>query len=295
MKILIIENEIYLAQSIATKLGELGHTCEMCTSTKDAVPSNNYDVVLLSTNINGQDFHPAIEVFKKSIVILMVSYISNDTVSKPLSAGAKDYILKPFMIEELIRKIDHYQDYERLKIKNTAYEKYLKHTFASVRRDHKHKDIELPIYVSSSFQKYADAFAFEHAESKKMPLNFISLSNPKAMNEIAALSAKGIVYAIDYQTLKKAEKKTFCSLIANKNVIVSSTDNVEDVAHKIIKIKSENNVFAQGDILPIEDYVKFIVLNYQHKFPDTELSKKLGISRKSLWERRKKYDIIKKK
>lgn len=45
----------------------------------------------------------------------MVSYISNDTVSKPLSAGAKDYILKPFMIEELIRKINHYQDYEKLK------------------------------------------------------------------------------------------------------------------------------------------------------------------------------------
>lgn len=35
MKILIIENEVYLAQSIATKLGELGHTCEMCTSTRD--------------------------------------------------------------------------------------------------------------------------------------------------------------------------------------------------------------------------------------------------------------------
>jgi hypothetical protein len=54
-------------------------------------------------------------------------------------------------------------------------------------------------------------------------------------------------------------------------------------------------LFEQGDILPIEDYVRYIVLNYQHKFPDTELSKKLGISRKSLWEKRKKYGIIKKK
>ncbi|MEA1917106.1 MAG: helix-turn-helix domain-containing protein, partial [Campylobacterota bacterium] len=31
------------------------------------------------------------------------------------------------------------------------------------------------------------------------------------------------------------------------------------------------------------------------KFPDTELSKKLGISRKSLWEKRKKYGISKQK
>ena len=295
MKILIIENEVYLAQSIATKLGELGHHCEMCTSTKDAIKSTNYDVVLLSTNINGQDFNPVIETFKKSIVILMVSYISNDTVSKPLAAGAKDYILKPFMIEELIRKIDHYQDYEKLKKRNMAYEKYLSHTFMSIESEHNHQEIDLPIFISTSFQKYADAFAFEHASIKDQAIHFVTLSNPKAMNEIDSLPQNCIIYIIDYQVLKKGDKKAFCELIADKKAIIVSSDKIEDVAHPILDIKSENNIFDKGDILPIEDYVKFIVLNYQSKYPDTELSKKLGISRKSLWEKRKKYDIIKKK
>ena len=295
MKILIIENEIYLAQSIATKLGELGHSCEMCTSTKDAVKSTGYDVVLLSTNINGQDFNPIIEYFKNSIVILMVSYISNDTVSKPLSAGAKDYILKPFMIEELIRKINHYQDYEKLKKRNEAYEKYLNHTFASVSKKHDFDNVNLPIYISSSFQKYADAFAFEYAKEKNKAIHFISLTDAKALNELNSLPQNDIIYITDYQTLKDSEINNFTGLIANKQIIVSSNDKIKDVEHCVIEIKSDNNVFEEGDILPIEDYVKFIVLNYQHKFPDTELSKKLGISRKSLWEKRKKYDIIKKK
>ena len=95
--------------------------------------------------------------------------------------------------------------------------------------------------------------------------------------------------------LKKTDKQTFCDLIANKQAVVASSDKIEDVKHPIIEIKSESNVFDNDDILPIEDYVKYIVLNYQSKYPDTELSKKLGISRKSLWEKRKKYDIIKKK
>ncbi len=295
MKILIIENEIYLAQSIATKLGELGHTCEMCTSTKDAIKSNNYDVVLLSTNINGQDFSPVIETFKKSIVILMVSYISNDTVSKPLSAGAKDYILKPFMIEELIRKINHYQDYEKLKKRNEAYEKYLSHTFATLGSDHNHDTIELPIFISTSFQKYADAFAFTHAKKKNLPIHFVTLSNPKAMSEIDSLPQNCIIYIIDFQIIKKSDRQDFYEKIADRQAIVASSDKIEDTDYEVLEIKSENNVFDQGDILPIEDYVKFIVLNYQNKFPDTELSKKLGISRKSLWEKRKKYDIVKKK
>ncbi len=295
MKILIIENEVYLAQSIATKLSELGHVCEMCTSTKDAIKSTNYDVVLLSTNINGQDFSPVIETFKKAIIILMVSYISNDTVSKPLSAGAKDYILKPFMIEELIRKIDHYQDYEKLKKRNEAYEKYLAHSFSTVASEYDHDNIELPIFISSSFQKYADAFAFGHANKKNLPIHFVTLTNPKAMSEIEALPQNCIIYIIDFQTIKKSDRKAFFEKIASKQAIVASTDKIEDIEYKVLEIKSENNVFDQGDILPIEDYVKFIVLNYQNKFPDTELSKKLGISRKSLWEKRKKYDIIKKK
>jgi len=295
LKILIIENEVYLAQSIATKLGELGHVCEMCTSTRDAIKSNHYDVVLLSTNINGQDFNPVIDTFKNSIIILMVSYISNDTVSKPLSAGAKDYILKPFMIEELIRKIHHYQDYEKVKKRNEAYEKYLTHTFSSITNEHNHKEIDLPLFISSSFSKNADAFAFEHARAHNKALNFVSLSNPKAINEINALGQNSIIYIIDYQVLKKSEKKAFMEVIEGKQVIVASTDKVEDVEYKVLEIKSDTNVFDQGEILPIEDYVKFIVLNYQSKFPDTELSKKLGISRKSLWEKRKKYDIVKKK
>lgn len=295
MKILIIENEVYLAQSIATKLGEQGHTCELCTFTKDAIKSTNYDVVLLSTNINGQDFNPVIETFKRSIVILMVSYISNDTVSKPLSAGAKDYILKPFMIEELIRKIDHYQDYEKVKKRNEAYESYLTHSFSSISNEFRHEEIELPVFISSSFQKYSDAFAFEYASKMNLPIQFVTLNDPKAMAKIDAMSQNCIIYIIDFQVLKKANRKPFCDLIADKQAIIASTDKIDDVEYKLLEIKSENNIFDQGEILPIEDYVKFVILNYQHKFPDTELSKKLGISRKSLWEKRKKYDIIKKK
>jgi DNA-binding NtrC family response regulator len=295
LRILIIENEVYLAQSIATKLSELGHICEMCTSTRDAIKSNVYDVVLLSTNINGQDFSPVIETFKKSIIILMVSYISNDTVSKPLSAGAKDYILKPFMIEELIRKINHYQDYEKLKKRNEAYDKYLTHTFSSLSGEHNFDNLELPVFISSSYQKHADSFAFEYAKKKNLPLHFITLSDIKAMSEIESITENSLIYIIDLQILKKSERKALYTLLENKKAIVCSTDKIEDDEYEIIDIKSESNIFDQGEILPIEDYVKYIVLNYQHKFPDTELSKKLGISRKSLWEKRKKYDIVKKK
>jgi DNA-binding NtrC family response regulator len=295
LRILIIENEVYLAQSIATKLSELGHVCEMYTSAKEAMGVGECDVVLLSTNINGQDFVPVVEAFSNSIVILMVSYISNDTVSKPLSAGAKDYILKPFMIEELVRKINHYQSFDELKKRSEAYEKYLQYSFSSFVDSLDPQSVSLPLFISSSYQKYADAMAFRYAKSKNMPICFISLNEPKAMQDIENSATNTLLYITDFGVLKKSERKPFLELIASKKAIVSSNDKIEDVEYETLEIKNDSNAFNQGEILSIEDYVKFIVINYQQKLPDTELAKKLGISRKSLWEKRKKYDILKKK
>ena len=295
MKILIIENEVYLAQSIATKLTELGHICETCTSLRDALKEKDFEVVLLSTSLNNHDLTPIIETFKDSIVILMVSYISNDTVSKPLSAGAKDYIVKPFMIEELVRKINHHQDYERLKKQSINIEKYLDYTFKNEDDGFDFTNISFPLFITSSSQKKIDSYVYFYSKKEKEAFEFINLEEQDAFDIINKTSDSTLLYIINYHLLKKQEKKEFAEIIKNKKAFISSLENIEENNFKTIELLSQTNIFTHSDILPIEDYVKYIVINYQHKFPDTELSKKLGISRKSLWEKRKKYDIIKKK
>ncbi|SFV56372.1 Possible two-component regulator [hydrothermal vent metagenome] len=295
MKILIVENEVYLAQSIVTKLTELGHTCEMCTSTRDALKYKNFDVVLLSTSLNTTDLTPVVEHFRDSIVILMVSYISNDTVSKPLSAGAKDYIVKPFMIEELVRKIDHHQDYEYLKQYAKMIDRYLDYNFQEAETTFDYESFSLPLFLYSSIQKSADAFAYHFSKRRDEPFYFIDLSLANSLNELQNIKEPQLIYAINYQSLKKSEKRELLEIIKDRSIIISSTEKYEEIPYKIVEISNQNSILTHGEILPIEDYVKYIMINYQHKYPDTELSKKLGISRKSLWEKRKKYDIIKKK
>lgn len=295
MNILIIENEIYLAQSIASKLSDLSHNCDISSSTKEGLRGIPYDVVLLSTNISGQDIYPVIEAYKNAVVILMVSYISNDTVSKPLAAGAKDFILKPFMIEELIRKIQHFQNHERLRRQNQTYERYLAHSFNSITVNEDFDKVELPLFICSSYQKYADAFAFRYASHHDKTLQFISLTSAKAFNDITAINDGSVLYITDFQHLKKSDHKNFFDLIQGKLCIIVGSDPVDTLPFKSIEIESENHLFDQGEILPIEEYVKYIMVHFQNRFPDTELSKKLGISRKSLWEKRKKYGIVKKK
>ena len=43
MKVLIVENEIYLAQSIYSKLSEIGYTPEIATTLKEAMKDERYE------------------------------------------------------------------------------------------------------------------------------------------------------------------------------------------------------------------------------------------------------------
>ena len=52
---------------------------------------------------------------------------------------------------------------------------------------------------------------------------------------------------------------------------------------------------ATDDELSLEDYFQRFVLEHQDSMSETELAKKLGISRKCLWERRQRLDIPRKK
>ncbi|MEA1917372.1 MAG: response regulator [Campylobacterota bacterium] len=295
MRILIVENEIYLAQSIAAKLTDKGHSCDISSSCKDAQNGIKYDVVLLSTNINGQNFFPIIEQHKNGVVILMVSYMSSETVTKPLEAGASDYIQKPFSIDLLLRKIDHYQEHERIKKHNNTLNSFMDYSLNNITLTHELNRREKPVFIVSSNQKYADAYAFKYATKHNRSIHFISLSNPNALSKLNTLPNNEIIYLCDFNTIKKIDRKIVYNAIRDKEAIISTNEVMELSEFESIEIKSEAHIFDRNDILPIEDYVKYIILNYQQKFPDTELSKKLGISRKSLWEKRKKYGISKQK
>jgi DNA-binding NtrC family response regulator len=296
MKILIVENEIYLAQSIATKLTKVGYSCEIAATIKDAMREDRYDAVLLSTNISGQNFYPVIEKHKNAIIILMISYISNDTVTNPIKAGASDYIQKPFMIEELIRKLQHLTLFNSLKKENRTYKEYVNNLFESSDIKAIDPKTKLPILIKTSFQKHADAVVFHYSVEKKEPFVFISLSNPNAIEKIVKTPYNELLYIVDLQNIKKSDKAKIFNLIEDRRVIISTTDTTESYEGiEQMEITTDSKVFDRSDILSIDDYVKYVILNFQNKFPDTELSKKLGISRKSLWEKRKKYGIAKKK
>ena len=294
MKVIIIENELYLAQSIASKLGEKNFETEIYSSVSDAMNAEG-NIYLLSTTIPGQNPLKLIEKFKDKIIILTVNYINNDTVVKPLQMGAQDYIVKPFKIEELIRKIEHYYEYKKLQQKNDFYTNMLNNIFKEVDIAIDLDKIELPITLYTNYQKVADKIALLYSQKNNTLLKLIDLQDENWQKEVSSLPNNKVGYITHLDKLKKDDRDKLYDMLKEKRFILTTIDSSIETPYEKITLNSSNKLYDQNNILTINEYVQYIIKKFQYQYPDTELSKKLGISRKSLWEKRRKFELFKKK
>jgi DNA-binding NtrC family response regulator len=288
MKITIVENELYLAQSIQNNLSEkLNAKCEIYASYDEAMNSNA-DIFLVNTNLQG-NLKNFVLSHKDKIIILLAPYVTHSNVTQPIELGADDYIQKPFSIEELIRKILHLKEFYTLKNKAKSLEKFIEYLLKDIEIK-KINNFEFPILIKTNMKKAADKIVFEIAKQQNLPVKIIDLNK---FNEKELKEEKNIYYCFN---LEKNLENISNILFKRKTIFVvdKNFQNIFDEFDEI-EINYPKKIFFEDEILSIEEYIKFIINTHQHKFPDTELSKKLGISRKSLWEKRKKYGIFKQK
>ena len=296
MNILIIENEIYLAQKVVSRLLDDGHSCDYIESPNIDNLTKEYDTILLSTSLPAALCKNIIKRYSEnSIILLLVSYISDETVTNPIKDGAKDYIMKPFIMDELVRKIYHYKECRSIRRELQTLREYFNFTMADIDTTDVLLPPSFPTLIESNSQKCADKLVFELSRKLDLPIVFISLTATNWLKQINAIQTKTIIYLTDYHTLKKNVKDNIIKIIEDKNCVVSTLETEIDFPYRKIEFNNDNVLLGNSNIMTINDYVKMMVVSYQNKYPDTELSKKLKISRKSLWEKRKKLDIEKKK
>lgn len=112
MKVLIIEDEKALAQSIADYLKGEDYLCEFAVSFREAldkIQSYSYDCILLDLMLPGGEGLEILEELKKlnkqeGVIIISAKNSIEDKV-KGLQIGADDYLPKPFHLSELSARV----------------------------------------------------------------------------------------------------------------------------------------------------------------------------------------------
>lgn len=112
MKILLLEDEMMLNKSISEYLTNIGHMIESFADGQDVIDSidNSYDLLILDINVpNKSGFEILEELNKRQIfipTIFITALIDIDDITKAYDLGCKEYIKKPFHLEELGIKIN---------------------------------------------------------------------------------------------------------------------------------------------------------------------------------------------
>ena len=113
MRILIIEDEVTLNQTLSDGLKEFGYQSDIAENISDArymIDIRNYDLILLDWMLpdgNGIDLIPEIKSKShKTAVIVLSARDDKESEIAALKIGADDYIKKPFDFEILQMRIE---------------------------------------------------------------------------------------------------------------------------------------------------------------------------------------------
>ena len=112
MRILVVEDERALCETIVRSLRRLAYSVDPCydgDTAIDLLGSERYDLVLLDLNLPGADGMTVLRTLRQTdretrVLILSTRSEVADKV-EGLDAGANDYLAKPFHLEELEARI----------------------------------------------------------------------------------------------------------------------------------------------------------------------------------------------
>lgn len=113
MKILLLEDEIMLNESIVEYLEALGHSVESYfdgLKAFDAIKKISFDLLILDINVPNMDGLTFLETVHKLKIQTPAIYISAlvdiEDISRAYNLGCFDYLKKPFHLKELALRLD---------------------------------------------------------------------------------------------------------------------------------------------------------------------------------------------
>lgn len=111
-RILIVEDDLRIAQNISRGLEEKGYKTEIAYDGQIGLKlglTNNYDLILLDLNLpalNGYEVCQQIRARNSQIPIIMLTALGEtEDKIEGFEHGADDYIVKPFDLRELVARI----------------------------------------------------------------------------------------------------------------------------------------------------------------------------------------------
>jgi DNA-binding NtrC family response regulator len=124
-RILVVDDEPLIRETLAEYLGNEGFTVEVCGAGKEAVElagARHFEIALCDVQLPDIDgielLERLLKVSPETFVLLITAYGTVENAVQAFQRGAHDYLMKPILLDEVLSKIRRLLSYRDLHLEN---------------------------------------------------------------------------------------------------------------------------------------------------------------------------------
>jgi DNA-binding NtrC family response regulator len=301
-RILVVDDEKDICKALEFLLLGEGYEVKTALSGEQAVEmlkKENFDIVLTDLKMEEVDGIALLDEAKKINadieVILMTAYASVESAVTAMKKGAADYIVKPFINEEIRLTIRRTLDQIRMRTENIALKREL-----SQRRE-KCRDV---VYASESMERIFELIddvaptksniilLGESGTGKSLIAEIIHCTSPRRDASFMSVNCSAIPETLLESELFGYKKGAFTGATADKKGLIQIADGgtlfLDEIGDmpsslqaKLLKVIETGEVMPVGDTKAVKTDVRLITATHQ------DLEKKIseGTFREDLYYR----------
>lgn len=265
--ILVVDDERDIRRALDIVLSDEGYSVDTAANGLEAIQKlqeHQYDLVLTDLKMEGAD---GFEVLRKSReinedlpVIMMTAFGSVDSAVEAMKLGAMDYIIKPFMHDDIKLTIQRALEHGKLSLENIALKRQLSQRFTS---DEIIGQSEAIARVFDIIEKAAPTRANilitgESGTGKGLIAEAIHKNSPRRDQPFMSINCAAIPETLLESELFGYKKGAFTGATGDKTGLMVMADKgtlfLDEIGDMPLIIQSKGlKVLESGEVLPLGD------------------------------------------
>ncbi len=272
-RILIVDDEKDILRALEFVLSREGYEVKTATSGEEAIEllkKDEYDLVLTDLRMEGMD---GMEVLKRTlqirpstVVVIMTAYATVESAVQAMKMGASDYIVKPFINEDVKFRIKRLLEHRRLLQENILLKQQLSQRIPgrpflgnSTQVQELLNLLEQVIPTKSNV-----LILGESGTGKGLIAELIHYNSPRKDRPFISINCSAIPETLLESELFGYKKGAFTGAVSDKKGLITMADGgtlfLDEIGDMPLSLQAKLlKVLETGEIIPLGDTVKRVV------------------------------------
>jgi DNA-binding NtrC family response regulator len=272
-KILIVDDEKDILRALEFILSREGYSVSTATSGEEAIEllkKDEYDLVLTDLRMEGMDglevLQRTLQMRPSTLVIIMTAYATVESAVTAMKMGASDYIVKPFINEDVKMRIKRLLDHKRLLQENIALKQQLSQRIPGrVFLGNSNQIQELLTLLEQVIPTKTNVLILgESGTGKGLIAELIHYNSPRKDKPFISINCSAIPDTLLESELFGYKKGAFTGAVSDKKGLITMADGgtlfLDEIGDMPMSLQAKLlKVIETGEIMPLGDTVKRLV------------------------------------